>query len=283
MKNNITFVVFTYNEEKRIWYVIKNLINYWNVLIIDNFSEDNTKQIAENMWAEVKQFKNYWYVETKEELDFVRSFVKTDYMTWWFADWIFPKELLENIIKITKEWKYDWISIVQKNYHYWLKKLNFLTYNFFWKKFSKWWNIVVKKDLLYIDWIIHSALKNKCEKIYEIKKEDNYVIHHLSVYNVKKFELWHSKYSDIEAKMLYEWWYKNSLLKTLCKIFIYFIKYYFIEWWFKNWKAWLIMIMQYMFFYFNIWAKHYELENNISIETIENNYNRIREQLLKNI
>jgi hypothetical protein len=43
------------------------------------------------------------------------------------------------------------------------------------------------------------------------------------------------------------------------------------------------MIMQYMFFYFNVWAKHYELEKNISLESIEKNYNIIREENLKDI
>lgn len=283
MKNNITFVVFTYNEEKRIWYVVKNLINYWEVLIIDNFSSDNTINIAKELWANVYEFKNYWLIDTKEALEFIRPKVISEYMTWSCADWIWSKKLLEEIIKITREWKYDWISAIQKNYHYWLKILNFLTYRFFGKRFSKWGCVVIKKDLLYIDWLIHSNIKNKCTTIYEMPKEDDYMIHHLSVYNVKKFELWHSKYSDIESKMLYDAWTKSSLTKTFLKIIILFIKYYFLEWWWKSWKAWFIMIMQYMFFYFNVWAKHYELENNISLDTIENNYNKIREDLLKDI
>ena len=52
-KNNITFVIFTYNEEKRIEYPIRNFINYGNVIIIDNFSTDKTKEIAEKLWAKV--------------------------------------------------------------------------------------------------------------------------------------------------------------------------------------------------------------------------------------
>ena len=38
--NNITFVIFTYNEEKRIERVIKNLKDYGTVLIADNKSKN---------------------------------------------------------------------------------------------------------------------------------------------------------------------------------------------------------------------------------------------------
>jgi len=281
--NNITFVVFTYNEEKRIWYVIRNLIKYWKVLIIDNFSTDNTKNISEEMWAKVEQFQNQWYVETKEELEFVKSKINTDYMTWWFADWIYPKDLLEKITEITNEWEYDWINIIQKNYHYWVEKLNFMTHWLLWKRFNKWWCKVLKKNMLYIEWVIHSALRNNCKKVYDVPKEDNYMVHHLSTYNVKKFELAHSRYSDIEAKMLYESWTKSSIIKMILKVNILFFKSYIIDLWFLSGKKWFIMAMEYSFFYFNAWAKHYELENNVTIESIEDNYNKIREKFLKDI
>jgi hypothetical protein len=43
------------------------------------------------------------------------------------------------------------------------------------------------------------------------------------------------------------------------------------------------MVMQYMFFFFNVWAKHWELENKISLESIEESYNKIRENILNEI
>ena len=102
-KNNITFVIFAYNEEKRIEYPIRNFIDYGEVIVIDNFSEDKTKEIAEKYWAKVYQYKNQWYVETQEELDFVRSKLKTDYVVRTFADIIWDKLLLEDTIKIISD------------------------------------------------------------------------------------------------------------------------------------------------------------------------------------
>ena len=102
-KNNLTFVIFAYNEETRIPYIIKNFIKYGYVIIIDNNSTDNTKKIAESLGATVYQFKNNGYVETPEELAFVQSKVTTQYMTWSFADHMWPKELLEATVEITKK------------------------------------------------------------------------------------------------------------------------------------------------------------------------------------
>ena len=47
--SNITFALFTYNEEKRISFAIKNLIKYGEVVIMDGGSTDKTKEIAEAM------------------------------------------------------------------------------------------------------------------------------------------------------------------------------------------------------------------------------------------
>jgi glycosyltransferase involved in cell wall biosynthesis len=48
-KNNITFVIFAFNEEKRIAYSIRNFINYGEVVVIDNFSSDRTVEISEGL------------------------------------------------------------------------------------------------------------------------------------------------------------------------------------------------------------------------------------------
>ena len=49
--NNISFIIFTKNEEKRIAHVIKNFIAYGRVFILDGGSTDKTKEIAESMGA----------------------------------------------------------------------------------------------------------------------------------------------------------------------------------------------------------------------------------------
>lgn len=281
-KNNITFVIFAYNEEKRIAYSVRNFIKYGEVVIIDNFSTDKTIDIAEWLWAKVYQFKNPGYVETQEELDFVRSKINTEYMTWSFADHIWSKELLVKTTELIREWTYDWIATVQKNYHYGIENLNFSTYHYKWKKHSQHVR-VYKKELMYCEWTIHWNLRHKCTNIFYMPLEDIFYIHHLSLYNLVKFEIGHSKYSSIESQMRYDAGEKVSFSLLILKTLWIFIKYYFVDWAWKSWIPWFIMVMQYVFFTFNIGAKQWELENSITLNSIESNYNIIREKYLTKI
>lgn len=277
-RNNITFVIFAYNEEKRIEYPIRNFIDYWEVIIIDNFSEDKTKEVAEKFWAKVYQYKNQWYVETEEELEFVRSKVDTDYMTRTFADIMRDKNLLEKVIEITRQWNYDWIAANHKNYHYWFNNLTFGSLNSKWKE---WFKLVCvyKKELIYCSGIIHYSLLNKCKKIFYVPRKIGKV-HHFSTYNIQKITTNYNIYTDIESKMRFDDWQKVSFIKLFIKLFAFFILYFFIEWWYKSGKAWLIMVIQMMIYFFNVWAKQRELENNVTLDSIENNYTNIKTKML---
>lgn len=281
--NNITFVLFAYNEENRIEYPIRNFIKYGKVIVIDNASTDKTREIAENLWAKVYEYRNSWYVETPEELDFVRSKVDTEYMTWSFTDHMWPKKLLEKVVEITHEWKYDGITAVQKNYHYGFKNLTFSTYGYLGKLVESGRWIVAKKETYFATGFIHSSLQNNCQTVFHMPMEDDYVVHHLSLYNIKKFEMAHSKYSDIEARHHFDSGSKHGIFWILAKMLYYFVQYYFVNGAWRSGKAWFIFVMQYMFFFFNCWAKEWELQNGITLETIEANYNEIRKEILSDI
>ncbi len=281
--NNLTFVLFAFNEEKRIEYPIRNFIQYGKVIVIDNYSTDKTREIATSLWATVYEYKNNWYVETPEELEFVKSKVETDYMTWSFTDHMWPKKLLEKTIEITQKGEYDGITAVQKNYHYGIRNLTFSTYGYLWKfvEGGRW--IVAKKEMYFATGFIHSSMQNKSKTVFHMPMEDDYVVHHLSLYNIKKFEMAHSNYSDIEAKHHFDVGSNHSIFWILGKLGFYFIQYYFVNGAWKSGKPGFIFVMQYMFFFFNCWAKEWELRNNITLESIEENYNTIRREILSDI
>lgn len=280
--NNLTFVIFAFNEEKRIGYVIRNLIKYWKVIIIDNFSTDKTQEIAENLGAEVFQYQNNGYVETPEELAFVQSKVTTEYMSWSFADEMWWKELLEKTVEITRQSKHDGIATVLKNYHYGIRDLTFMTYSVKWKKHSRHVH-VIKKNQLECTGMIHRSLKFNCTNIYYMPLDEKYYIHHLSTYNVKKFEQGYMKYADIEADLRFQAGERSSFLKMFFTILVYFFMYYFWHGAWRSGKPWLIMVVQFMIYRFNTWARIWELENGVTIQSIEKNYDLIREDILKKI
>jgi len=81
MKNNsnITFIIFTYNEEKRIEYPVKCFLPYGEILVFDNYSTDKTREIVKKLGAKpiLIDKTNVQFDETKKIFDFVRSLSRT--------------------------------------------------------------------------------------------------------------------------------------------------------------------------------------------------------------
>jgi glycosyltransferase involved in cell wall biosynthesis len=62
MKNGITVIVLTLNEESNISYCLKNVIGWANeIIILDSHSTDSTVAVAESLGAKVyfRIFDNY--------------------------------------------------------------------------------------------------------------------------------------------------------------------------------------------------------------------------------
>jgi len=59
MKQNISVLILTFNEEKHIERCVKSLLSFTkNIFIVDSYSTDNTVQIAESLGAKV--YQNKW-------------------------------------------------------------------------------------------------------------------------------------------------------------------------------------------------------------------------------
>ena len=83
---DITFVVFTFNEALRLPGVIKNFRKYGRILVVDNFSTDETVAIARAAGCEVLMNKNAGWVEDFETTEKVKAAVQTPWIYWAFAD-----------------------------------------------------------------------------------------------------------------------------------------------------------------------------------------------------
>jgi glycosyltransferase involved in cell wall biosynthesis len=117
--NNITFVIFTYNEERRIERVIKNVKDFGKILIADNKSTDKTVQIAKSYGCDIlTREKNYEFLEDQDLLELIYKNITTDWLFWIYSDEMFDKKTLEKIIAIISSEKYNILKIDRKNYFY---------------------------------------------------------------------------------------------------------------------------------------------------------------------
>ncbi|WP_404335684.1 glycosyltransferase [Sphingomonas sp. MMS12-HWE2-04] len=116
--DQVTFVVFTYNEASRIERVLLNLRDSGPVLVVDNHSADDTREIAQRLGARVLLNKNPGWVEDEVTAQVVKAAVSTPWIYWGYADEMLSAEMLNHLISLVESDKYDVVSISKKNYFY---------------------------------------------------------------------------------------------------------------------------------------------------------------------
>lgn len=115
--SNLTFVVFTYNEEARLPLVIRNLKKYGSILVVDNYSSDSTLEIARSYGCRALMNRNEGgWMENQETCDNVQDAVSTDWMFWLSADELISADALVELGRLIESDKYDVISMLRKNY-----------------------------------------------------------------------------------------------------------------------------------------------------------------------
>jgi glycosyltransferase involved in cell wall biosynthesis len=116
--DQITFVVFTFNEERRIERVIKNFKRFGRVLVVDNESTDRTREIAAQYQCDVLLNQNMGWVEDEVTASRVKQTVKTEWIYWGFADEMVDQTTMGKILAAVHSNQCDIINLGKKNYYY---------------------------------------------------------------------------------------------------------------------------------------------------------------------
>ena len=275
LSNNITFIVFTYNEEKRIEYIIRNFIKYGEVLLLDDGSTDKTGEITEKMGAKIVLRPKVKIVEGRETYNFIKQNIKTDWIFWGFSDNLLPKQLLERMAEVSRQSKIKYVQMPIYTY-LWGDVKNIMQKGYSPRFFMK--------D--YVDFSenkIHGMGKflGTKDEILVLPSRKEYAIHHYSSYNFKKFISSHLAYSEVEAIERFNDDRKFNLLRMLISMARYF--YIYIKSGFRSGALGFLVAMSYSFFRFMMFFQLYEMERGITIENVEKNYSKSKEELLKEI
>ncbi len=102
---NISGVIITYNEEKNIERCIKSLDGIVDeILVVDSFSTDSTRNICERLGVRfiTNKFEGY-----RHQKNFAISQAKYDCVLSLDADEAISDRLKESINSVKKDWKYD--------------------------------------------------------------------------------------------------------------------------------------------------------------------------------
>jgi len=280
-KNNITFIIFAFNEAARIHYPIKCYLPYGDVLIVDNFSTDGTAEIAKSLGARVFQFNNspnQGIPECKEEAEVVLKQVNTEWIFWGFADEMIPKSCLEKYQSIANS--HDQIEMV-------VQKHKTMLYKSEWEflpaycvtKFFKVGSIEFLPFGEFIHGIGPHASHIGKNNILFLPPIDEFSVFHFSVYNTEKILSNHNKYSTIHSRIVN----KNFLeLRIILEPILTFLVILFLHGSIRKGVIGFIVAVQYSFYTFQVLAKAYEIKHGITLEGIENNFKNKKIFLLDN-
>lgn len=276
-KSNITFIIFAYNEEKRISYPIKCYLPYGDVIISDDSSTDNTVKIAKQLGAEVikRGFHGAPFVETKAESDFIFSQVKTDWIFWGFADELVPRTCLELYETISQENKYKIVVQKRKTLIYDAESEFFPAFGSVEIKFFK------KGAIDYTDNTIHQSGKFaphvKSNEILYLPPLDEYSVYHFSIFTTETQLKTTSSYYLSNAETLS----KNiSNIKILLNPLVVFFTVYILQGAWRRGIIGYIVAMQAMFYTYMITTKAWELKNNITRDSMEKKFKIAKEKML---
>jgi len=274
MKKNITFVFFTYNEEKRIGYAVRNVMNYGDVILMDAGSTDKTKEIAEGLGATyyLRPDNSKPQVETQKNFDFIKEHISTDWVYWGYVDNFVPKSLLEKLQELSLQDIYKLVKIPLYTY------LWGNTDHVIQEAYSPFF---YHKDFMdYKENYIHGMgqFQGSAEQILVLPNKKKYALLHFSTYNITKFIQGHLRYAETEAQEKFARGERFSLIKMLAAIVRY--------WWIyrkslRTGSLGVIILMSYAAFRTMSYARLYELEHGITLDSIEQAYSQKKEELLK--
>lgn len=270
----ISFILFTFNEEKRIEYAIRNFCDYGQVYVFDGGSTDKTKEIAEKLGALffVRPPSTLPQIETQENFEFIKSKIKTDWIYWGYVDNLAPKSLVEKMIEVAEQdtakmvlvplYTYLWGNtkhLAQKSYTPFLFHKDFVDFS---------------------NNYIHGMGKflGGAKQIVRLPNKSEYAIRHFSVYNTSKFVPGHLRYAEQEALGKYAAGKKFSFIRMLAGMIRYLWIY---RRSLRNGVLGFIIVSQYAFFRLMAYARLYELEHGLSVEEIEKSYSVIKQEMLK--
>lgn len=193
----ITVIIHTYNEEKNIKNCLESVKWADDIVLIDNYSDDKTVEIAGDYTDRI------FYVERTGLAEQARKFAVEQALNEWVlivdADEMVPPKMKQKLESIVKEDLGDVISIPHNNY-------------FFGSKMEKtgWGPLqdthlrFYKKSCVNLSQKVHSEPEiSETARIYSIKHSDEGFVH-FNYFDVEQFIDKMNRYTSLEAVGLFE-------------------------------------------------------------------------------
>jgi glycosyltransferase involved in cell wall biosynthesis len=271
MKNTVTFILFCYNEEKRIAHAIRCFKDYGPIILMDGGSTDRTREIAEGLGATFLSRPESLNpsVETEVNLDFIKAHTDTPWIYWGYVDNIAPRSLVEKLVAVAKEGTY--------------KRVLAPLYTYLWGNtdhYAQRSYILAAFHRDYMDFKnnpIHSMgrFAGQPEEDLRLPDTDQFALRHFSTYNESKFVSGYMRYAEQEAMVKFKSGERFSVLKLLAAMLRYIWIY---RRSLRSPRLGILIMLNMAFGRLMTYTRLYELEHDLTLETIEDNYSRKKEE-----
>lgn len=276
-QSNISFVLFSYNEEQRIEYVLRNLVPFGQVYVLDAGSTDRTQEITERLGAKfvIRPKSDAFYLETEEMMDFVKPLITTEWIFWSMVDNLLPRPLLEKMTEISQQDTYKYVYVPIDTYMWGETNHAVISAsypNFFHKDF-----VTFKGNRMHG---MGTFTGNK-DQILHIPKKKEFSIRHYSLYDVNKFVSKHLTYALHEAEDKIQHGRKFSITYLLGSMANYFRLFY--RRGFRAGAVGLFVALLYSFFRLMVSVRLYEIEKGVTLEGMEKEFQKDKKKILAEI
>jgi len=217
-KVDITAVVLAKNEEKNLPRCLKNLDWVKEVIVIDDYSSDNTKKIAEKFGAKVYQKR---LVDFESQRNWALQKVKTSWVLMIDPDEEVTSEFRQEVERLIKEDKFDGFKFPRKNIIFGK-----------WMRYTGW----------YPDWQLHLFKTKKGKYVGKVHEQVvldgkigvlNASLIHYNYHSISQYLQKLDRYTNLEAEEKVRGGYKFRYQDLLVKPAEEFFRRFFAE---EGWK-----------------------------------------------
>lgn len=281
--DNLTVCLFCYNEENRIEYAIKNFVNRFKILVIDNIppSTDRTIEICDKYGVEHVRIDRHGFLEQAIPMNAVWEHVKTDYMLRAFCGEYLPDELLSLYAKVANKKSYDVVCAARvsittgKHIVVWgdvRKSVKGLLS----PRFSK------RGSIDYENNVIHKEGRIVCgkDRILIAPRDIHFMFYQFRDYDASWSEVNHARYNDINAMQLHEQGESYSFFKMIFTSLKFFIIEYFIHGAYKQGHLGFMHAYYRFHLFMGLYLRLWDIEHNLQKDQISELHNSIRAKLL---
>jgi len=252
MYNTFTMFLPVYNESSRIERVVNYYKNFAPLVVIDNYSTDDTLVKVKKYNVKYFQHKNYGSTQTPEFSKFLIDLSETDYFVGLSASEFITPSLFKVFNDVATKRNYDMISCVVKSYTcgefipLWGGRFKLID-----RRIERFYN---KNQLDYNKVFMHAHFKvYNQDRVLYLPTDKRYNIIHLRDSDVQSLITKNLGYARIEAQQIYEKGEKFKISKLFLRIIKEIIRLFLVplrQWNFITFREiWVRLVMHSMIYF----------------------------------